>query len=117
MLGQIYKCDTKGILCGARPQERKLFDDKFVRLDTRRLCELTSAADALDMKPLVDLTSKALARLIEGKTPEQARAGDSAFPRRYNTGFGPAIVSPGVAWSTRSPNPALPCLQDGRWSC
>ena len=25
------------------------------------------------MKPLVDLTSKALARLIEGKTPEQVR--------------------------------------------
>ena len=25
------------------------------------------------MKPLVDLTSRALARLIEGKTPEQAR--------------------------------------------
>ncbi len=51
-----------------------MFDEKFVRLDTRRLCELTSAADALDMKPLVDLTSRALARLIEGKTPEQVRA-------------------------------------------
>ena len=25
------------------------------------------------MKPLVDLTSRALARLIEGKTPEQVR--------------------------------------------
>lgn len=52
-------------------QERKIFDEKFIRLDTRRLCELTSAADALAMKPLVDLTSRALARLIEGKTPEQ----------------------------------------------
>lgn len=51
-----------------------MFDEKFVRLDTRRLCELTSAADALDMKPLVDLTSRALARLIEGKTPEQVPA-------------------------------------------
>lgn len=48
-------------------QERKLFDEKFVRLDTRVLCELTSAADALEMKALVDLTSRALARLIEGK--------------------------------------------------
>ena len=54
-------------------QERKLFDEKFIRLTTRRLCELTSAADALAMKPLVDLTSRALARLIEGKTPEQVR--------------------------------------------
>ncbi len=51
-----------------------MFDEKFVRLDTRRLCELTSAADALDIKPLVDLTSRALARLIEGKTPEQVPA-------------------------------------------
>ena len=40
------------------PQERKLFDEKFIRLDTRRLCEITSAADSLDMKPLVDLTSR-----------------------------------------------------------
>ena len=56
-------------LCAA--QERKAFDERYIRMDTRRLCELTSAADALDMKPLVDLASRALARLIEGKTPEQ----------------------------------------------
>ena len=43
-------------------------------MDTRRLCELTSGADALDMKPLVDLASRALAKLIEGKTPEQIRS-------------------------------------------
>ena len=54
-------------------QERKIFDEKFIRLDTRRLCELTSAADSLDMKPLVDLSSRALARMIEGKTPEEIR--------------------------------------------
>ena len=54
-------------------QERKLFDEKFIRLDTRRLCELTSAAAALDMKPLVDLTSRALARMIEGKSAEEIR--------------------------------------------
>ena len=56
-----------------RHQERKLFDERFIRLDTRRLCELTSAADALGMKSLVDLTSRALARVIEGKTPEEIR--------------------------------------------
>lgn len=54
-------------------QERKIFDEKFIRLDTKRLCELTSAADSLQMKPLVDLTSRALARMIEGKTPEEIR--------------------------------------------
>lgn len=58
---------------GRSDKERKIFDEKFIRLDTRRLCELTSAADSLDMKPLVDLTSRALARMIEGKTPEEIR--------------------------------------------
>ena len=33
--------------------------------DTRRLCELTSAADMMDVRNLVDLTSRALARLIQ----------------------------------------------------
>ncbi|KAI3851611.1 hypothetical protein MKW92_000937, partial [Papaver armeniacum] len=53
--------------------ERKSFDEKFIRIDTKRLCELTSAADSLQLKPLVDLTSRALARMIEGKTPEEIR--------------------------------------------
>lgn len=44
-----------------------------MRMDTKRLCELTSAADSLQLKPLVDLTSRALARVIEGKTPEEIR--------------------------------------------
>lgn len=42
-------------------------------MDTKKLCELTSAADSLQLKPLVDLTSRALARIIEGKTPEEIR--------------------------------------------
>jgi len=42
-------------------------------MDTKRLCELTSAADSLQLKPLVDLTSRALARIIEGKSPEEIR--------------------------------------------
>ncbi|CAA6662645.1 unnamed protein product [Spirodela intermedia] len=54
-------------------QERKSFDEKFIRMDTKRLCELTSAADSLQLRPLVDLTSRALARMIEGKTPEEIR--------------------------------------------
>ncbi|KAK9665491.1 hypothetical protein RND81_14G115100 [Saponaria officinalis] len=54
-------------------KERKAFDDKFIRLETKKLCELTSAADSLQLKPLVDLTSRALARIIEGKTPEEIR--------------------------------------------
>ena len=63
-----YPCCTSPL-----PQERRQFDEKFVRLDTRKLCELTSAADSLEMRPLVDMTSRALARLIEGKSPDEIR--------------------------------------------
>lgn len=42
-------------------------------MDADRLCELTSAADSVKLKPLVDLTSRALARIIEGKSPEELR--------------------------------------------
>ncbi|KAJ6843102.1 SKP1-like protein 21 isoform X2 [Iris pallida] len=58
---------------GRSNKERKLFDEKFVKTDTKRLCELASASDSLQLKPLVDLTSRALARMIEGKTPEEIR--------------------------------------------
>ncbi|RXI08088.1 hypothetical protein DVH24_014654 [Malus domestica] len=53
--------------------ECKAFDEKYIRMDAKLLCELTSAADSLQLKPLVDLTSRALARIIEGKTPEEIR--------------------------------------------
>eukprot|EP00983_Pelagomonas_calceolata_P102524 1158816-Pelagomonas_calceolata.AAC.6 len=33
--------------------ERKQYDEKLVKMDTKRLCELTSAADSLEMRPLV----------------------------------------------------------------
>ncbi|XP_027192783.1 SKP1-like protein 21 isoform X4 [Cicer arietinum] len=58
---------------GRSNKERKSYDEKFVRIDTGKLCELTSAADSLQLKPLVDLTSRALARIIEGKSPEEIR--------------------------------------------
>ncbi|KAK9831611.1 hypothetical protein WJX74_002556 [Apatococcus lobatus] len=58
---------------GRSDKERKLFDEKFIKLDTNRLCELTSAADSLELKQLVELTSKALAKMIEGKSPEEIR--------------------------------------------
>ncbi|KAJ8450233.1 hypothetical protein Cgig2_033427 [Carnegiea gigantea] len=58
---------------GHSNKERKSFDERFIRMDTKRLCELASAADSLQLKPLVELTSRALARMIEGKTPEEIR--------------------------------------------
>ncbi|GKC20414.1 SKP1-like protein 21 isoform X1, partial [Tanacetum coccineum] len=50
--------------------EWKTFDEKFIRLDSNKLCELISAADSLKLRLLVDLTTSALARMIEGKTTE-----------------------------------------------
>ncbi|KAJ8554415.1 hypothetical protein K7X08_025093 [Anisodus acutangulus] len=58
---------------GRSNKERKTYDEKFVRLDTKMLCDLASAADSLQLRPVVDLTSRALARVIEGKTPEEIR--------------------------------------------
>ncbi|KAM1486450.1 hypothetical protein ACFX2I_000647 [Malus domestica] len=58
---------------GRSNKECKAFDEKYIRMDTKLLCELTSAADSLQLKPLVDLTSRALARIIEGKTPDEIR--------------------------------------------
>ena len=55
-------------------QEKRQFNERFVRIDTKRLCELTSGADALKMRPVVDLASRQLARMIEGKSPDEIRA-------------------------------------------
>ena len=54
-------------------QERRSFDEKFVRIDTEKLCKLASAALGLQLRPLVDLTCGALARIIGGKTPDEVR--------------------------------------------
>ncbi|KAL1322124.1 hypothetical protein AAHE18_14G174100 [Arachis hypogaea] len=58
-------------LPGRSNKERKSYDEKFMRMDTKQLCELTSAADSLQLKTLVDLISRTLARIIEGKSPEE----------------------------------------------
>ncbi|XP_074281716.1 SKP1-like protein 21 isoform X1 [Silene latifolia] len=55
-------------------KERKAFDDKFIQSDTRKLCELMAAAASLQLAPLVDLICVIIARLIEGKNPEEIRA-------------------------------------------
>lgn len=73
MLGLILDYCRFHQVPGRSNKERKLYDEKFVRMDTQRLCELTSAAHSLKLKPLVDLTCRALARIIEGKTPEEIR--------------------------------------------
>ncbi|PON44181.1 S-phase kinase-associated protein 1-like [Trema orientale] len=73
ILGLILDYCRFHLVPGHSNKERKTYDEKFIRMDTKKLCELTSAADSLQLKPLVDLTSRALARIIEGKTPEEIR--------------------------------------------
>ena len=46
-------CDA--LLSASALQERRAFDDRFMRRDSSALCDLTSAADALEMRALVDL--------------------------------------------------------------
>lgn len=50
-----------------------VWNEKFVRLEPAELCELASAAYHLDIKPLVDLTCKAIAKLLKGKSPPEIR--------------------------------------------
>ncbi|KAJ0466227.1 putative SKP1/BTB/POZ domain superfamily, SKP1 component, dimerization [Helianthus annuus] len=64
---------TMGNMANMFLQERKTFDEKFIRLDANKLCDLVSAADSLQLRPLVDLTSCAIARMISGKTAEEIR--------------------------------------------
>lgn len=44
-----------------------------MRMNTARLCELASASHYLDLKSLIDLTCRALAKHIQGKNPEEIR--------------------------------------------
>lgn len=58
---------------GLLPSEVKEWDVEFMNLDPRQLCELASAAYYLDVKGLVDLTCRAIAAIISGKTADQIR--------------------------------------------
>jgi len=51
----------------------KAWGDKFVRLEPAELCELASAAYYLEIRPLVDLTCKSIAKLLKGKSPAEIR--------------------------------------------
>lgn len=66
---------------GRSDKERKAYDERFIRLDTRQLCGLASAADALDLKPLVDLSRWAPMLAIGfGTLPDEPRPYPAAGP-------------------------------------
>lgn len=74
----VYKDDDKRI------DNLIPWDLEFCNVDTTTLFDLIVAANFLGIKPLLDLCCKAVARLIQGKTPEQIR---NAF--NLNTEFTP----------------------------
>ncbi|CAL5210881.1 unnamed protein product [Lathyrus oleraceus] len=51
----------------------KNWDAEFVKVNQVTLFELILAANYLDIKSLLDLTSKAIAAMMVGKTPEEIR--------------------------------------------
>lgn len=57
----------------ATDREKKLWDGEFVQVKQSILCELASASYYLDIKPLVNLTSRAIATQISGKSSEEIR--------------------------------------------
>lgn len=64
------KADASGTSEGLKAEWNKRFAD----VDHGTLFHLTLAANALDIKGLLDLTCKSVADQIKGKTPEEIRA-------------------------------------------
>jgi S-phase kinase-associated protein 1 len=61
-------------VAGRSDAERRRFDDRFARHATSpQLCELTGAANSLEITPLVEVGSRGIAKLIQGRSPEQIR--------------------------------------------
>ncbi|XP_030944203.1 SKP1-like protein 1B [Quercus lobata] len=55
-------------------EELKAWDTQFINVDQNVLFDLIMAANYLNIKGLLDLTSQTVADMIKGKTPEQIRA-------------------------------------------
>jgi len=53
--------------------EISTWDQDFLKVDQGTLFELILAANYLDIKGLLDVTCKAVASMIKGKTPEEVR--------------------------------------------
>eukprot|EP00026_Physarum_polycephalum_P008741 Phypoly_transcript_08841.p1 GENE.Phypoly_transcript_08841~~Phypoly_transcript_08841.p1 ORF type:complete len:377 (+),score=86.94 Phypoly_transcript_08841:73-1203(+) len=58
---------------GHTEREKRLWEAEYVQIKQGLLCEVASAAYYLDIKPLVNLTSRAIASQISTKTSEELR--------------------------------------------
>lgn len=56
-----------------RTDDIEPFDREFLKVDQSTLFELILAANYLDIKSLLDVTCKAVANMIKGRTPEEIR--------------------------------------------
>lgn len=56
-----------------RTDDIEPFDREFLKVDQGTLFELMLAANYLDIKSLLDVTCKAVANMIKGRTPEEIR--------------------------------------------
>ncbi len=54
-------------------EENRAWDEKFFQLTSHEICELASAAHSMSIKKLVDVSCKAIANIIQGKSAEQIR--------------------------------------------
>lgn len=55
------------------PEQVQQWDDDFMRVGQSELFDLILAANYLNIKALLDLTCRAVANMIKGKTPEEIR--------------------------------------------
>eukprot|EP00771_Trimastix_marina_P000025 gnl/Trimastix_PCT/102.p2 GENE.gnl/Trimastix_PCT/102~~gnl/Trimastix_PCT/102.p2 ORF type:complete len:153 (+),score=62.29 gnl/Trimastix_PCT/102:48-506(+) len=59
---------------GVSDNDKKQWDENFVKVDKETLFNLIMAANYLDVKPLLDLTCQTVANMLKNKTPEEIRA-------------------------------------------
>ncbi|WVZ56780.1 hypothetical protein U9M48_007264 [Paspalum notatum var. saurae] len=65
--------------------ELKIFDANFVDVDKATLCDLTMAANYLDIKGLRDLTLHTITDMVKGKGPKENREADKKqMEARFN---------------------------------
>lgn len=70
---EYLKCHHKADEETMSEGERQQWDKDFVKVDDATLFNLILASNYLDIKPLLDLTCRAVADEIKGKTPEEIR--------------------------------------------
>ncbi|PRP73556.1 hypothetical protein PROFUN_02565 [Planoprotostelium fungivorum] len=72
-------------------KDQKIWDAKFIQVKQSILCEMASASYFLDIKTLVNLTSRAIAAQISGKSPEEIRETFSIITQNYDSVYNSSL--------------------------